>query len=380
MLRISPIVSLLIVATLVLSAVSCQAPTAPATSAPPSPTAASAPSTAPATAAPAAATTVAPAPAPTAAPAAKVNMSMSGVGSTSGHYMYAVALAKAINSYCPAVNMTVLECGGGEEGANGVVLGKWDIVHNLDPNYAQQVLAGTSAVGKPFPIRLLWLRSVTWKPLVVTKESGVKTFSDLAGKKFNPGIPGSVAYSTFLDSVDATGVKVDIYDATLEEAKKAMQDRQIVGMCKSSPYNALDKSVVEVNLTMPLTVVGYTKAQVDQIYQKYPKYLGQYLYKPKGFLKEFPEAGDFYIEEHGTATMGSTNISPEIAYCMVKAVHENWQEVVAAYSASGEVDPVKDLILQYKDVGVPLHAGVVKYCKEKGFEVPASLIPEEYKP
>ena len=67
---------------------------------------------------------------------------------------------------------------------------------------------------------------------------------------------------------------------------------------------------------------------------------------------------------------------------MTKALAENWGEFQAAYKTSWK--PIEDDIALTGSVAAatdapPLHAGVVQYYEEKGYKVPAELIPPEYK-
>ena len=60
----------------------------------------------------------------------------------------------------------------------------------------------------------------------------------------------------------------------------------------------------------------------------------------------------------------------------MKAMFEDGRDVWSvAYPQGAE----KDLIELTLQSPIPLHAGTVQYLKEKGVEIPETLIPEEYK-
>jgi TRAP transporter TAXI family solute receptor len=72
---------------------------------------------------------------------------------------------------------------------------------------------------------------------------------------------------------------------------------------------------------------------------------------------------------------GTTRFSEQEVYDMVKAVWENredWKDVHAV---------AKDITLEVALEGIPtpLHAGAVKYYKEKGITIPDQLLPPEMK-
>jgi hypothetical protein len=59
---------------------------------------------------------------------------------------------------------------------------------------------------------------------------------------------------------------------------------------------------------------------------------------------------------------------------------EGLSEVASAYPPIKGWHPVADLFKYVPEGGeVPVHAGVVRYAKEKGIEVPKRFIPPEYK-
>ena len=69
-----------------------------------------------------------------------------------------------------------------------------------------------------------------------------------------------------------------------------------------------------------------------------------------------------------------------MAYKIVKAYREGLDEVAASYPAVKGWDPVADLF-KYVPEGaeVPVHAGMVRYAKEKGIDVPKRFLPPEVK-
>ena len=70
----------------------------------------------------------------------------------------------------------------------------------------------------------------------------------------------------------------------------------------------------------------------------------------------------------------STDVDEDIVYLVTKTLIENSPALQEVYDGLSYV--TAENILNYN---IPLHAGTVRYLKEVGIDVPASLIPPEYK-
>ncbi len=70
------------------------------------------------------------------------------------------------------------------------------------------------------------------------------------------------------------------------------------------------------------------------------------------------------------------NLPEDVAYKIVKSYCEGLDEVAASYPAVKGWNPISDLF-KYVPEGaeVPAHAGMVRYAKEKGIDVPQAFHP-----
>ena len=68
------------------------------------------------------------------------------------------------------------------------------------------------------------------------------------------------------------------------------------------------------------------------------------------------------------------DLDTNIVYEMAKAYYENLDKIGEVFPLAADSTP-EDTI---KNTTVPLHAGVIKYFKEIGMDVPEELIPHEY--
>jgi len=315
----------------------------------------------------------------------KVNLIYGAGSATSGYYVWHVALSRVISKYAPDINLTVVETGASVDDMIGIRDGYFDIAgHVGEFPLGKEAMRGigTFEGDKPFTdLRYLMIRQVVDHYMVVAADSDIYTFSDLAGKKFNPGYTGSAATTHFQRIVEATGVPVDMWLADWSEAITAFKDGRIVGVNKSCPSGHLDSSLVEVHLTKPLRAIGLTEEQAKQFEEAHPLFAGSMQYIPKGFIDELPESGDFWAFRAVATAGGATpQLSQELGYRLIKTWHEHYDEVVQTFPLVEGFDPIVDLVKTIpKDGELKMHAGAVQYAKELGLDVPDAVIPPEYK-
>jgi len=305
--------------------------------------------------------------------------------STSGYFVWHVALSKVVDKYLPNINLTVIETGATIDDLNGLRDGYWDIAgHGGDvPTLFECILGEGPAFegeGKAYPeARLFWVRNSLWFANVVTKKSGITSVAELDGKPFCPGYTGSNAAKEFQRIAAALGIAPDFYFAEWADALKALSDGHIVGLYKSSSYTTLDASLKEVSLTKPLKIIGFTDEEKETLVTKEPFYKDLMIKMPKGTVAEYPDAGDFWVDKRVAVQAASPRLPQEIGYQIVKAWHQHHDEVIAAFPGVAEADPM-ELMMQCAPLNseMKLHAGVVQYAKELGYDVDPSQIPPEY--
>jgi hypothetical protein len=308
-----------------------------------------------------------------------VYLNMGSTSSTSGLYAWCVAAAAVMNKADIGVKVTVVESGAALDNLRRMKEGTFDFALCVDLPSAMQMYKGMDTFeGEQWQeVRWLFVRNIIADRVYVREDSGVKNWSDLSGKPFCPGMPGSSGanYMMKIDEVLGTGVK--FRPAAYGDALTLLQQKQIVGLQKSSTLNAMDSSLMEVNLTTPITAIGFTEEQVDKVREVYP-YLN-FLKTEKGVIKQLPEAGPMYEECPIVGAVASTRMSQETAYKIIKAYVEGFEEVAAAYSGVKGWDPIADYFKYVASGGeIPAHAGLVQYAKEQGIDVPERFIPQEY--
>ncbi|MCF7935192.1 MAG: TAXI family TRAP transporter solute-binding subunit [Synergistales bacterium] len=308
-------------------------------------------------------------------------LNMGSTSSTSGLYSWCVATASVMNKADIGVNVTVVESGAALDNLRRMHDGIFDFALCVDLPSAMQMYKGMDTFeGEQWKeVRWLFVRNIIADRVYVRKDSGVEYFSDLAGKRFSPGIPGSSGAGYMMKIDEVLGTEIDFLPAAYGDAINLLKQGRIVGLQKSSSINAIDSSLIEVNLTTPITAIGFKKENIEKVRETYP-YLN-FLETPKGKIKQLPEVGPIWEECPIVGAVATPRISQETGYHMIKTYVENFDKIADAYSGVKGWKPVEDYFKYAAPGGeIPAHAGLVQYAKEQGIDVPERFIPPEYEP
>lgn len=310
----------------------------------------------------------------TAAPSEPVlrggNYTFAAAPSTSPVYSYWVAVAKAVEKVYPQFKITVSETTGALD-ITKRVRSKQAALGNSMANLDYASYNGTDQFkgNANTKVRILWYYDHLIAQWVVSKDSGITKIEDLTGKDFNPGGAGTGVVDITKKTMELLEVKPRYYEGTQAAAMEAMQNRHIIGLSKSGPVP--DAFFQQIMVTMPLNILGLSKGQMDKALSTYP-YWTAYTVP----AKTYGETKEVQTIAVLTGAQTTSDLPEEVGYAFFKAMWEGgkpiWQ---AAYPSAANIDVLK-LTLQSK---VPLHAGAVRYLKEKGVNVPENLIPTEYK-
>jgi uncharacterized protein len=314
-----------------------------------------------------------------------INLSMGSTSSTSGVYAFAVAIASAVNKYDPEMVVTVVESGASFDNAKRMKEGIFDWSSSGSPAVYTQVRDGIGSFereGAWEPIRLMFLRDMNITRIYIREDiaekEGIKTFSDLTGKRFYPGMPGTRDMDRIIAADELFKVGINFIPGSVSDAVRALQEGRIVGMAKGSPANNLDAAMMEVHFKTPVTVIGFSEEQTQRLQEADP--LETFINTPAGLIKEIPEHDSLWEMNSSVMTMSSSNMSQEIGYRIMKAVHRGWEEIALSYPSCKDVHPIEDAFRAIPEgrEGYYFHAGVIQYAKEIGIDVPEHIIPPEY--
>lgn len=301
------------------------------------------------------------------------------VGSTdtgSTHYAYAVAQAAFLSNNVEGVSLTVVTSGGGADNLERLRSREFDLATAVTNSIAYQGFHGigdkTRDINHQPDLRWLWTYGVSSRAILVTKASKVTRLSDLDGKRISPGIRGSATEKDFMAHLEILGVKPEYHRGGTEDALAAVREKQIVGYVRAQPGNKLDASTAELKLSLPMRLIGYTDAQIEQISARRPWDLWVSLGQDELFEGAPPIKT--LANTVGTVTLKGS-LPDEAAYSMVKALNERGVEEI------GHNMPfLRGWRLAEQTATttrIPLHPGVLKYLRELGLTVQPHQIPPE---
>lgn len=302
--------------------------------------------------------------------AQKKLLALGSTQSSSSHYAYFVAIAKIMNTHVPEVNINVVETGASVDNINRIKKGQLDL--GMTTIHLQYQAFHGMGPWKDNAIKdqqVLWVYQPAPQNFIVREDSGIKTVYDLTGKTFNPGMRGSATEKTAEAILDALGVKPNFYRGGTEDTVAAIKDRRVSGYVKSGAgVKSLDASTLDIATFTPIRLLGFTDQDIAKVQAKYPDLSPVTV--PKGIYKDTPDHKTFAML---IGVVASKSLPEDLVYKMVKAVHENLADQVAAYpSIKGE----NLSALTLDTCTVPLHPGAIKYYKEKGLKIPEPLIPK----
>ena len=288
-----------------------------------------------------------------------------GTGGVTGvYYPAGGAICRLVNKDRAkhGIRCSVESTGGSVFNINTIKAGELDMgIAQSDVQY--NAVHGKGQFKEPFTeLRAVFALHPEPVTVVVGKDTGIKSFNDLKGKKFNVGNPGSGTRATLDELIAAMGWKLSDFalasELKADEHGPALCDGKIDGFFYLVGHPS-------ANIQDPTTVCGaklisVTGPAVDQLVKANPYYA--YATIPGGLYPNNPQETKTYGV---VATfVSSSKVSPDVVYQVVKAVFDNFGEFKKLHPAFQVLTPehmIKD------GLSAPLHDGAVRYYREKGW-------------
>ena len=292
---------------------------------------------------------------------------------SSALYSFWVGLGDTLSGVYSNIKPTVSESQGAVAIAKSVRLGDADIGNSVSATDYENYHGLGVFDGEPNPdLRMLFYYEVTWEMFCVDGSTGITDITQLDGQRFNPGGTGTSAEAICKNMLGIFGTEPKYFDASQADASDAYSNREIVGTVKLGP--AVDSYVMQLDAAIPISMISLTEDQVAKITAEYPYLISGTI--PANTYNSV----DYDVTVVGTpqgCQMLKDTFTQEEQYQMVKAVIEDGASVWQSAYPTGAGNDLCALTLQSS---VPLAAGTVQYLVEKGYDVPAEIIPEEYVP
>jgi len=297
--------------------------------------------------------------------ARKVRLVFTATPTNTSQYLWAAQHMKAVAS-ATGYDITVQESGGSEENMYRLEKQKTAQMGITDAVLIEKKL------GKNHGIRHLANYSPAVWQIFVARDANVKSLRDLAGKKFNPGPTGGGSTGITIGILDALGIKPAYVEATLNDALEMYSDRQIVGLSYRGTGTNPTSGIVEAHAARPVTFVPFGGDEIAAAKKLYP-FLG----------KSFIAANTYPQQDIPVPTVASwqgqiavvKDVPAEVVYTFLKAYFDALPEVARTHKSLSLVT----LENSASEAMLPLHAGAVRFYREKGIKISDRLIPPEVK-
>lgn len=208
---------------------------------------------------------------------------------------------------------------------------------------------------------------------VVLPNSGIKSISDIKGKRVNIGVKGGLLYRTSRVILKEAGILSSVTAATLTSraGATALTDGQVDLHIQSSPLPS-------PNIRRTANVAGGIRLLPitgDLAVRSMKKLPGRTVMSISGGLYKGVDKPVKTIG-HSSIFAVRAGVSPKIVYDIITAMlskkgRSYFPKVHKAYKRVFKFSPGFDF---YKGAKIKLHPEAVRYWKEKGVKVPASLM------
>ena len=289
-----------------------------------------------------------------------------GTGGVTGvYYPTGGAICRLVNKNrkLHGIRCSVESTGGSVYNLNTIAAGELDM-GVVQSDWQYHAYHGTSKFEKKGPNKdLRAVFSVHPEPFTVVarKDSGIKSFQGLKGKRVNIGNPGGGHRGTMEVVMKALGWTKNTFKLASElksaEQSKALCDNKIDVMVFTVGHPS--GSIKEATTSCDSVLVNVTGPEINK------------LVKDNDYYRTATIPGGMYRgTDTDTKTFGvgatfvtSANVPENVIYNVVKAVFENFEDfkkLHPAFKILKKEEMVKD------GLSAPLHRGAVKYYKEAG--------------
>lgn len=198
--------------------------------------------------------------------------------------------------------------------------------------------------------------------VVARADAGVKTLSDIKGKRVNIGNPGSGARGTTEVVLEAMGWTTGDLALAAElkaaEQSAALCDNQIDVMIYTVGHPS--GSIQEATTACDSVLVEVSGAEIDKLIGENSYYRTAKI--PGGMYRGSDE--DVATFGVGATFVTSASVSDDAVYAVVSAVFDNFDDFKKLHPAFANLTAEE---MATAGLSAPLHPGAAKYYKEKGW-------------
>ena len=247
-------------------------------------------------------------------------------------------------SNASSANVTALQDGNAE-----IAFTQSDIAYyakNGEQMFKDKEVKDLMAVGGLYPETI---------QLVTTKDSGIKSFADLKGKKVSVGAPGSGTLANAQQLLEIHGLTLDDIEAEnldFGESTDGLSSGQIDAAFLTSGYPTA--AVEALNATNKVVIVPVEAAKAEELIEKYPYYTKDVITKGTyGLTEDVPAVSVLAM------IVVKKDLPEDIVYGITKAIYSNTDKISHARGANIKIEKALD------GVGIEVHKGAKKFFDEQ---------------
>ena len=267
-------------------------------------------------------------------------------------------IAEVVNKHVPGLKVTAEVTGGSTENPRLVGSAQSDI-GICNANHAYEAREGVPPFQQKFDVVAIGALHGSVLHIVTIEKTGVKTVSDLKGKRIAAGpagggsVPVLKAVLSVFDDVKFEDLKCSY--VSYSDGVTSLKDGNAAAALVTAGVPAA--AVMELGVTDKVKFVSIPDDKLDALTKKYPYY--NVVHIPTSLYKTDK---DEKVVGVNNLLIVNSKMDEKTAYDITKAIYSHLEEL-ATYHAS-----IKEVKLEQaaKVAGVPLHPGAVKFFKEKG--------------
>jgi len=294
----------------------------------------------------------------------EVYISIATGGPAGTYYPLGGALAKIFNDNIEGVNANVQSTGASVENVGLIAKGEAEIafIQNDITYYAITGTENFEGKEKVTNLRGMAMLYPEVVQVIATKDSGIKSISDLRGKKVAIGAPGSGVEANARQILAVHGMTYnDLGKAdylSFNEAAEQLKNKQIDAafITAGIPTSA----VTEVAQTADIVVIPIESQKIEELNKDYP------------FYTEVVIPANTYGGQNSDVTTAAVmamlvvpeSLDEDLVYKLTKAMFENRQVIIDTHSRGNDIK----LETALKGMPIELHPGAQKYYDEMGIK------------
>jgi TRAP transporter TAXI family solute receptor len=291
-----------------------------------------------------------------------------GAGSAGGaQSVYVGAAAVLVSNYAKGVELVPEMSGTGGSTADLAAMINGEAELCFVSNAAAQNVYKS---GEAIDLRTVW-GAYPQQVIIVTNNKSITDITQLEGKLVSVGPMGSTPESSSKEMLKALGVNPkEILTMPWSDCFNSLAEGKVdavMGAC-GNPTSALIEAETKFNCHWVSLTEEQKKTICDEYSHFAPVSFSTNFYKSLaeglGADKQYDTLGIW------SCVYASKNVPEDAIYELVKAILEHPDELVASSSAAAEYTTPES----FKNAGIPLHRGALKYYQEKGIDIPTDMI------